>query len=169
LAFISAVRAVAVKGGETLFLDSVIHESGQFRKYNEGFHARGLLYCASMNTAMNDHIAQFVKGAHILSAASVLLLLAAAIPSGAVFLRLPASPTQTQIVGPVSLSLPELTALRDDVANLKNDVQKLSNGKASEEQFKLLGKRVANLDAKLAALQKGKRAAQTSKVAPTQP
>lgn len=154
LAFISAVRAVAVKGGETLFLDSVIHESGQFRKYSEGFHARGLLYCASMNTAMNDHIAQFVKGAHILSAASILLLLAAAIPTSAVFLRLPASPTQTQIVGPVSLSFPELTALRDDVASLKHDVQELSKGEVSEEQFKLLGRKVANLDAKLSELQR---------------
>lgn len=166
LAFVSAVRAVAVKGGETLFLNSVIHESGQFRKYSEGFHARGLLYCASMNTAMNDHIAQFVKGAHVLSAASVLLLLVAAIPTSSVFLRLPAPPTQTQIVGPVSLSFPELTALRDDVASLKQDVQKLSNGKVSEDQFKLLGRKVDNLEAKLGALQKAKPAASTSKTAP---
>jgi hypothetical protein len=118
---------------------------------------------------MNDHIAQFVKGAHVLSAASVLLLLVAAIPTIAVFLRLPASPTQTQIVGPVTLSLPDLTALRDDVASLKQDVQKLSNGKVSEDQFKVLEKKLTNLDATLAAVQKRKRAAPTSKTAPTQP
>ena len=89
LGFISAIRAVGVKENQTLFLDSVLTEDGQFRKYSEAFRARGLLYCASMNTAMNDHIAQFVKGAHILTAIAVLVLLAAAIPTSLVFLRLP--------------------------------------------------------------------------------
>ena len=169
LAFVSAVRAVAVKGGETLFLNSGRPVSRRAVPENTArIHARGLLY-AAMNTAMNDHIAQFVKGAHVLSAASVLVLLVAAIPTSAVFLRLPASPAQTQIVGPVNLSFPELTALRDDVASLKQDVQKLSNGKVSEDQLKLLEKKVANLDARLAAVQKTKRAAPTGKTAPTQP
>src|SRR5579863_3441154 len=88
LGFISAVRAVGVKENQTLFLDSVLTEDGQFRKYSDAFRARGLLYCASMNTAMNDHIAQFVKGAHILTAAAVLVLLVAAVPTSVVFLRL---------------------------------------------------------------------------------
>ena len=99
LGFISAVRAVAVKESETLFLDSVLTEDGQFRKYSEAFRARGLLYCASMNTATNDHIAQFVKGAHILTAVAVLVLLVAAVPTSLVFLRLPSSPAETKIVG----------------------------------------------------------------------
>jgi hypothetical protein len=153
LAFIAAVRAIAVKGGETLFLDAVIHESGQFKKYSEAYHARGLLYCASMNTAMNDHIAQFVKGAHILSAAAVLTLLVAAIPSTKLF-TIPASPVQTQIVGPVNLTLPELTALNNDVAGIKSDIQKLSTGKVSQDDFRLLADKVSKLQAKLSALQR---------------
>jgi len=153
LAFISAVRAVAVKSAETLFLDSVIHESGQFRKYDESFHARGLLYCASINTGINDHIAQFVKGAHILSATAVLTLLFAAIPSVGLFMT-PASPVQTQIVGPVNLTVPDMAALRADVASLKSDIQKLSNGKVSQEDFKSLGDKVGKLDTKLAEIQK---------------
>jgi len=40
-----------------------------------------LLYCAAMNEAMNDHIAQFVKGTHILTAAAVIALVVAAIPT----------------------------------------------------------------------------------------
>jgi hypothetical protein len=153
LAFIAAVRAIAVKSGETLFLDAVVHENGQFRKYNDAYHARGLLYCASMNTAMNDHIAQFVKGAHILSAAAVLTLLLAAIPSIKLFTA-PAVPIQTQIVGPVNLSLPELTALHNDIAGIKSDIQKLSTGKVSFDDFRVLEDRVNKLDAKLFGLQK---------------
>ena len=156
LGFISAVRAVGVKESQTLFLDSVVNEDGQFRKYSEAFRARGLLYCASMNTAMNDHIAQFVRGAHVLTAVAVLVLLAAAVPTSLVLLRLPSSPAETKIVGSVSVSSPELSALRDDVANLKNDIQKLSNGKVSVDGFKLLEEKVAKLDAKLSELQGAK-------------
>lgn len=152
LAFIAAVRAIAVKGGETLFLDAVIHETGQFRKYSEAYHAHGLLYCASMNTAMNDHIAQFVKGAHILSAAAVLTLLVAAIPTTRLF-TIPPSPVQTQIVGPVNVTLPELTALKNDVAGVKSEIQKLSTGKVSQDDFRLLGAEVDHLQAEVSALQ----------------
>jgi hypothetical protein len=166
LGFISAVRAVAVKESETLFLNSVLTEDGQFRKYSEAFRARGLLYCASMNTATNDHIAQFVKGAHILTSVAVLILLVAAVPTSIVFLRLPPSPAETKIVGPVNISSPELSALRDDIANLTNDIQRLSTNNLSEGEFKLLEENIANLDAKLSKLQKAKRIGPTNSVTP---
>ena len=155
LGFISAVRAVAVKAIETLYLHSVIDEGGTFRKYNKAFHARGLLYCAAMNEAMNDHLAQFVKGAHILTAAAVLVLVVASVPTGLMLSSLPSpSPTETKIVGPVDVSSPELTAVRDDVANLKNDIGKLSNSSAAEYQVKRLEERVAKLEAKLREMEK---------------
>ncbi len=168
LAFISAVRAVAIKESETLFLGSVLTEDGQFRKYSDVFRARGLLYCASMNTATNDHIAQFVKGAHILTAAAVLVLLLAAVPTSLVFLRLPSSPVQTQIVGPVNVSTPELSALRADVANLRADIQRLSNSKVSEDGFKLLEAKVMQLDAKLSELQRVKESSSAKPKKPAQ-
>ena len=168
LAFVSAVRAVAIKEGETLFLSSVLTEDGQFRKYSDAFRARGLLYCASMNTATNDHIAQFVKGAHILTAAAVLVLLLAALPTTLVFLRLPSSPVQTQIVGPVNVFTPELSALRADVTNLRGDIQKLSNGKVSQDEFKLLEEQVIRLDTKLSALQRTKEPSSTKPKKPAQ-
>jgi len=79
--FISIVRAVSVQVRETLQLRSVLDMSTKdFRPYDRGFHAGGLLYCASVNTAMNGHIAQFVKGAQVMTALAVLLACAAALP-----------------------------------------------------------------------------------------
>lgn len=153
LAFIAALRAIAVKGSETLFLDSVIHESGQFRKYRESFHARGLLYCASMNTAINDHIAQFVKGAHFMSAAAVVTLLLATIPTIQLF-STPPSPIQAQILGPVSLASPDLIAIRADIVGIRSDIQNLSVGKAPEDAIKMLGDKIGKIESKLAELQK---------------
>src|SRR5208337_722753 len=157
LGFISAVRAVSVKATETLFLQSVIDEAGQFLEYNRAFRARGLLYCAAMNQAMNDHLAQFVKGAHILTAAAVVALVVAAVPTSVVLSSLPSSPAQTKIVGPVDVSSPELIAVRDDVANLKQDMVKLlSNSRAAEDDLKLLDAKVGELDAKFSKMQSGR-------------
>jgi hypothetical protein len=155
LGFISAVRAVSVKATETLFLQSVVDDAGQFRKYDESFHARGLLYCAAMNEAMNDHLAQFVKGAHILTAAAVVALVVAAVPTSFVLSGLPSSPTQTKIVGPVNVSSSELIAVRDDVASLKEDIKSLlSKGKTADDDLKLLDAKVARLDARLSKMQR---------------
>jgi hypothetical protein len=153
LGFISAVRAVSVKAIETLFLQSVVDEAGQFRQYNKAFHARGLLYCAAMNEAMNDHLAQFVKGAHILTAASVLVLVVAALPTSVMFSSLPSPTTQTKIMGPVNVSSPELIAIRDDVVNLKEDIGKLADSKAVEDDVKLLKAKVATIETKLRRMQ----------------
>lgn len=152
--FIAAIRAVGVKENETLFLDSVMNEDGKFRKYSNAFRAQGLLYCASMNTAMNDHLAQFVKGAHTMTAAAVLVLLAAAVPASAVFLRVPSSPVQTTIIGPVTVSSPELSALHGDITNLKGDIQKLPKRTVQEDEIKLIEEKIIALDAKLTELQK---------------
>lgn len=146
LGFISAARAVAVKANETLFLHSVVDKDGQFQGYSTSLHARGLLYCASMNTGLNDHIAQFVKGAHVLTAAAVIVVLIAAVPAGFVFSALPSSPVQTEIVKPVTFSSPDL----------KNDLDKLSDNKAAEDKIKLLEAEVQKLEVKLSETQKKK-------------
>jgi hypothetical protein len=54
----------------------------------------------------------------------------------------------------VDVSSPELLAVRDDVANLKKDIGKLSNSKAAEDELKGLEERVAKLEAKLREMQK---------------
>ena len=78
LSFLSAARALSVQPRQSLFIGAIIQDDGTFRKYRRHFHARGLLYCASTNTAMNDHIAQFVKGAHVLMVFAAMLLIAVA-------------------------------------------------------------------------------------------
>ena len=74
LCFIAASRAMAVRAREVLHMHAVVDEqTGAFRKYRKDFHAQGLLYCATMNTATNDHIAQFVRSAQILLTTAVVL------------------------------------------------------------------------------------------------
>ena len=154
LGFVSAVRAVSVKGVEGLFLSSVIEDDGQFREYSKAFHARGLLYCAAMNQAMNDHLAQFVKGAHLLAAAAVIAMAIAAVPASMV-LSDPSAPAQTKIVGTVDVTSPELRAVRDDVAGLKQDIQQLlSSSQVAADQLKQLQLKVADLDRKLGTFEK---------------
>lgn len=83
LSIISVLRAIAIRGREYLGIHAVIkEEDGTFLKYDKHFHAQGLLYCATMNTATNDHIAQFVKGAHWLLALAVIFFVSGAIIAG---------------------------------------------------------------------------------------
>lgn len=73
LCFIAASRAMAVRVVSILHIHSVISKkSGKFLKYKKDTHAQGLLHCAIMNTATNDHIAQFVRSAQILLTVAVL-------------------------------------------------------------------------------------------------
>jgi hypothetical protein len=155
LGFISAVRAISVKAVETLYVHSVVDENGQFKQYNRGFHARGLLYCAAMNEAINDHIAQFVKGAHVLTAAAVIAIIVAAVPTCYVFSGVPASAAQTKIVGPVEVSLPDAAAMRREVTSLKADVGTLLVGsRTTTGDLKRLDEKVSKLDATLRKLRR---------------
>ena len=162
LGFISAIRAIGVKESQTLMLDSVLHEDGKFRRYSAAFRAQGLLYCSSMNTAMNDHLAQFVKGAHTMTAGAVVFLLLAAIPASLAFLRLPSSPGQTQIVGPVTVYSPALSEIQREVSNLRGDVKALSNDGASPGELKALEKRIDALDESIRDLRQVTRAAKSA-------
>ena len=83
LSFISALRALAIRESEVLYIHAVIkEENGAFIEYKKQSHAQGLLHCAIRNTATNDHIAQFVKGAHILLLLAVILFASGAIVAG---------------------------------------------------------------------------------------
>ena len=59
-----------------LYIEAVLDNQGRMMEYKKRKHALGLLYCASMNTSTNDHMAQFVRGAHTLMVFAVLLLVA---------------------------------------------------------------------------------------------
>lgn len=154
LGFISAVRAVSVKTIETLFLNSVVDGEGEFREYSEAFHTRGLLYCAAINEAMNDHIAQFVKGSHILTAGAVIILFFAGIPTVVALSNLPSSPTVTKILGSVEVSSADLKAVHDDVANLRKELADFSKSRNTENKFKRIEEKLAMIEATLASRKK---------------
>lgn len=155
LAFISVMRAISVQERETLFLGAVIDlKNGQFRKYNRSFHARGLLYCAAVNTAMNDHIAQFVKGARILTACAVLLLVAAAVAAATRFSPTPGSPVRTEIAGQINLSTASMAPLQEEIEKLRIEIAALANTANRDDRINLLEARVAALEENIDRLQK---------------
>lgn len=136
LGFISAIRAIGVKSNQTLSLDMVIDNNGGFLPYDEVRHAKGLLYCASMNTAKNDHLAQFVRGAHSMTAIAVIFVILAAIPTSFTAATQSEDPTRATIVGqvqvvPVPSQLNQ--AIQDENAKLNERLRDLESRIASME------------------------------------
>lgn len=153
--FVAAVRAISVKGHETLFIKSLVDDAGEFKKYKEADHARGLLYCAAMNEGTNDHIAQFVKGAHVMTAVAITALVLAAVPTCYVLTGLGSSPTEMKMVRLVEVTPPDANTVRDDLARLNAEIRTLlSNSRAESNDLKRLQGRVSDLDAKLKRMQK---------------
>lgn len=136
LGFISAIRAVGVKTNQTLSLGAVLENDGSFKTYKEAVHAKGLLQCASMNTAMNDHLAQFVRGAHAMTATALLLLLAASVPEALATMRpAPDIVTQVKVIAPVEV----FTRVPSEPASSSPDSQE-------QLRIKALEMRVATLE-----------------------
>jgi hypothetical protein len=106
-----------------------------------------------MNQAMNDHLAQFVRGAQILTASAIFALVVAAIPTGLSLFK-PPLPAETKIVGAVEISSPGRTTVRDDVTHLKEDLEKLkSSAREDREHIKRAEERIETLNGKLRRLQ----------------
>jgi hypothetical protein len=138
LGFISAIRAIGVKSNQTLSLDMVIDTNGGFLPYDEVRHAKGLLYCASMNTAKNDHLAQFVRGAHSMTAISVIFVILAAIPTSFTAATQSEDPARTTIVGTVQVA-PAPSQLNQETQD--------ENAKLNE-RLRALESRVASMESK---------------------
>jgi hypothetical protein len=138
LGFISAIRAIGVKSNQTLSLDMVIDTNGGFLPYNEVRHAKGLLYCASMNTAKNDHLAQFVRGAHSMTAIAVIFVILAAIPTSFTAATQSEDPARTTILGTVQVA-PAPAQL--------NQAAQDENAKLNE-RLRVLESRVASMESK---------------------
>jgi hypothetical protein len=154
LSFVSAARALAIRGNEILHLGAVIEgETGCFRKYDKGFHAQGLLYCATMNTATNDHIAQFVKGAHVLMAFAVIAFTSGAVAAGLQLTAHPTPPIRAEVIGTVSLSPTDLSGLRSDIRELAGASAARAAATSTENQLKVLADRMAALEAEMRTLQ----------------
>ena len=147
LGFISAIRAIGVKSNQTLSLDMVIDTNGGFLPYDEVRHAKGLLYCASMNTGKNDHLAQFVRGAHSMTAIAVIFVILAAIPTSFTAATQSEDPARTTIVGTVQVA--------PAPSQLKQATQD-ENAKLNE-WLRALESRVASMESKQTGHQKRNR------------
>jgi hypothetical protein len=138
LAFVSIARAVSVQKREALGLQAIIDfDKGAFRPYNKGYHAQGLLYCASVNQAMNAHIAQFVKSAHVFTTIAVLALMVAATPTG-LLLANEHQTTKTELTGPVTVTSSELTEIRREVSSIAASLSKIEGGRADKTELEVL-------------------------------
>lgn len=120
VAFLSIVRATAVKNHMDMLLNSVIDEaSGTFKEYDAKNYVRGLLYCASWNGGLNAHVAQFVRGAHVLISLSVVLSFVASIPLGRAYADTAARRAVEAKQNPVAL---QLAAIHQDLVALHHDL-----------------------------------------------
>jgi hypothetical protein len=128
LSYVSAARALWVRGREVLYLGAVIDlESGAFKPYSAAERARGFLYCASMNTAYNDHVAQFVRGAQVLAAVSIILFSAGAVSTTARSGR-----GKTAVVGIDVTHVPQQAAV--DLAPLRDALNTITLAIGAEQQ-----------------------------------
>jgi hypothetical protein len=153
LSFFSAWRALAIRGRQILHLGAIIDgENGDFLNYDRTRHAQGLLYCATMNTATNDHIAQFVKDAHVLVAFAVVTFASGAVATGLQLTARPAPPVRAEVVGTVSLSPTDLSGLHSDIREVAAALATLATATSKESQMNLLVDRVATLEAEVNTL-----------------
>jgi hypothetical protein len=120
IAFISIVRATAVKSHMDMLLNTVIDEPNKkFKKYNPKDYVRGLLYCASWNGGLNAHVAQFVRGAHVLISLSVVLSFIAAVPLATAYADASSKQASEAKQNPVAL---QLSVLHQDLVVLRHDL-----------------------------------------------
>jgi hypothetical protein len=157
LSFVAAVRALAIRRREFLYFDSVINsDTGYFRKYDKALHAQGLLYCANVNTATNDHVAQFVKSAYLAMFSAVIIFSLAAVTTGfQMSSQRTIPPTKTELVGTVSFSPNDISALHDDVGEVSAAITAQANSLSNQkQQMEFILDRMTTLESEVGALQK---------------
>lgn len=81
IAFIASFRALFIRSYDALYVQSVIDVTKkEVKQYSPDTHGRGLLWCATKLTAMNDHKADFVRASQLFITLSVILMLFSATP-----------------------------------------------------------------------------------------
>ena len=81
IAFTASVRATGIRARPSLYIHSVIGpETDVIKEFSPDYFGRGLLWCASVNSAVNDHIADFVRAAQMFLVFSVMFLVFGAVP-----------------------------------------------------------------------------------------
>ncbi|CAM3335802.1 hypothetical protein [Thalassospira profundimaris] len=79
--FLSSMRAVSVKASLCLGKDAVLDKSThEFLTYNKLMYGQGLIYCASVNQKINNHLTDFVRATQIFSAIAMVFTFIASSP-----------------------------------------------------------------------------------------
>ena len=119
LAFISAMRAVTVKNIHTMYSQKALIDlkKKEFVTYNEDIIGRGMLFCSTMNNALNRNIADFVKASQMLLVCSLSLLIVVAI---AIIVVMPVKSDVQLISGKISVSSYE--AINNTIGADLNDI-----------------------------------------------
>lgn len=159
LGFISTVRALAVQRREVLFLDAVIDPNvPALRPYDRTRHARGLLYCASVNEAYNAHIAQCVKSAHVLTALAVIIASLSAAPGLVALAGQKQEVAKTEIVKPVVVNVDGARSMSDSIQKLRDE---LRENNATIAQVNALSARLDTIEARINSIPSHKRNSST--------
>ncbi|MEZ5831668.1 MAG: hypothetical protein R3D05_10855 [Dongiaceae bacterium] len=154
IAFVSIVRAVAVQQMEMPFIQSVLDQELEFRKYDRAWHARGYLQCAMRNTGLNDMIAQLVKGAHILTAVAVGSFFLAAIFSGLAYIHYDAPPSEVKLAAPIEVKSADLAVVQASLDRLGSHMATLTQKVPSQGTIDAMRLQVRDLETRLMAIEK---------------
>lgn len=162
LGFIGTARALAIQSREILFLESVIDPAvPAIRPYDRARHAKGLLYCASMNASINEHIAQCVRSAHVLTTLAVIVAIAAAVPATWLLMTGGEPITKAEIVKPVAVTDASKTSIEKSVKQVSATLSTMEGDLAQAEQLQATEARLMVCEAEVSA----KHAARTKKEA----
>lgn len=161
LGLIAALRALAIRGQEALFLPAVIDPGvDQIRIHSADFFGRGLLYVAAARQAICDHIADFVRGAQVFLVLGVAL---AACAAGAVLWDV--RENKRTIQGTVVIDRASLDEIEKDVrsasadssaqiSRVASEIELLRQGQSDlqrREQLERITKELADLRRKVAS------------------
>lgn len=148
LSFLSAARAAAVQERQDMALESIADPAlNCFRRDGAASKARGFLYCSSINSAMNAHIAQLVKGAQVLGALAVILLTATALSAAVAAANSQPTPVLTKAAEPVPV---QPISVRVDEAQFRQLLEQFETTAANEQalsrQNQVLENRIEELE-----------------------
>jgi hypothetical protein len=152
LGFIGTARALAIQSREVLFLESVIDPTvPSIRPYDRTRHAKGLLYCASMNASINAHIAQCVRSAHVLTTLAVIVAIGAAVPATWLLMKRDEPITKAEIVKPVTVTYATESSINESVQQLSATLSAMQVELDQAEQAHAMEARLKACEAQAAA------------------
>jgi len=132
LGFLGTFRSLLVRSYDVLYLQSVIEFSKkEIKQYSTDVHGRGLLWCATKCTAMNDHKADFVRAGQLFIVLSILFLLISSLPL--IYTMSPELKVQ-KIRGDVNVTSRSIEAMVLDIRNEIRSARIDSEDKAKLER-----------------------------------